>query len=406
MNSPAKSAKKRSRPWRRVLVWLLLAVVAALIVINLLPQPVTVEVARVTRGPLAVSVFEEGQTRVRHRFTISPPIVGFLNRIELRAGDPIVAGQTVLATIRAETASLLDPRARAQAEARLQAATATADLRRAELERARSVLDLAEKEAARAEILLKTNAISRREWESATSQVQVRGREVTAAEFALRVAEFEIDQARSALLQADSPADDQKPVTILAPVTGVVLQVLEESARPVTPGLPLMEVGDPRDLEAEIELLSSDAVAVQPGAEVSIENWGGNAPLRGRVSMVELGGFTKISALGVEEQRVRVRVEFLNLPDNILLGDRYRVEARIITWQNDDVAQIPTGALFRRGNQWMVFTLKDGRAHAQPVTLGHQNPTAAELLSGLDPQDEIILYPPDSLTDGTRVKAN
>jgi HlyD family secretion protein len=405
MNSPAKSAKKRSRPWRRVLVWLLLAVVAALIVINLLPQPVTVEVARVTRGPLAVSVFEEGQTRVRHRFTISPPIVGFLNRIELRAGDPIVAGQTVLATIRAETASLLDPRARAQAEARLQAATATADLRRAELERARSVLDLAEKEAARAEILLKTNAISRREWESATSQVQVRGREVTAAEFALRVAEFEIDQARSALLQADSPADDQKPVTILAPVTGVVLQVLEESARPVTPGLPLMEVGDPRDLEAEIELLSSDAVAVQPGAEVSIENWGGNAPLRGRVSMVELGGFTKISALGVEEQRVRVRVEFLNLPDNILLGDRYRVEARIITWQNDDVAQIPTGALFRRGNQWMVFTLKDGRAHTQPVTLGHQNPTAAELLSGLDPQDEIILYPPDSLTDGTRVKA-
>ncbi len=153
-------------------------------------------------------------------------------------------------------------------------------------------------------------------------------------------------------------------------------------------------------------LLSSDAVAVQPGAEVSIENWGGNDPLRGRVSMVELGGFTKISALGVEEQRVRVRVEFLNLPDNILLGDRYRVEARIITWQNDDVAQIPTGALFRRGNQWMVFTLKDGRAHAQPVTLGHQNPTAAELLSGLDPQDEIILYPPDSLTDGTRVKAN
>jgi HlyD family secretion protein len=172
------------------------------------------------------------------------------------------------------------------------------------------------------------------------------------------------------------------------------------------PGRRSLRFGDPRDLEAEIVLLSSDAVAVQPGAEVSIENWGGNDPLRGRVSMVELGGFTKISALGVEEQRVRVRVEFLNLPDNILLGDRYRVEARIITWQNDDVAQIPTGALFRRGNQWMVFTLKDGRAHAQPVTLGHQNPTAAELLSGLDPQDEIILYPPDSLTDGTRVKAN
>jgi HlyD family secretion protein len=406
MNSPVKSTKKRSRPWRRVLVWLLLAVVAALIVINLLPQPVTVEVASVSRGPLAVSVFEEGQTRVRHRYTISPPIAGFLNRIELRAGDPIVAGQTVLATIRAESPSLLDPRARGQAEARLQAATATADLRRAELERARSVLDLADKEAARAEILLKTNAISRREWESASSQVQVRRREVTAAEFALRVAEFEIAQARSALLQADAPTDAQAPVTIVAPVTGVVLKVLEESARAVTPGLALMEVGDPHDLEAEIELLSSDAVAVQPGAEVSIEHWGGDQPLRGRVTMVELGGFTKISALGVEEQRVRVRVEFLNLPDNVLLGDRFRVEARIITWQNDNVAQIPTGALFRRGNQWRVFTLKDGRAHAQPVTLGHQNPSAAELLSGLDTDEKIILYPPDSLTEGTRAKAD
>jgi HlyD family secretion protein len=402
MKSPRKN---RSRPVRKVLLWLLLAIGTGLIVINLLPKPVVVEVARVARGPLAVAVFEEGETRIRHRFTISSPVAGFLNRVELRAGEPIIAGQTVLATIQASVPGFLDPRATAEAEARLQAAKATTELRKAEVERARALLELAQKEAARAEALLQANAIARSEWETATSQVEVRTRDVTAAEFALQVAEFQVAQAQAAMLQTGMTPGEQAgaPVPIVAPIDGYVLQVFEESARPVTPGMPVMEVGDPRDLEAEIELLSSDAVAVKPGDPVSIEGWGGEQALRGRVTVVERGGFTKVSALGVEEQRVRVRVEFLDLPADAHLGDRYRVEARIVTWQNDDVLQVPTGALFRRGNQWMVFALKDGRAHAQAVTLGHQSPAAAEVTAGLKADDPVILYPPDSLSDGAKV---
>lgn len=395
---------QRSRPWRRAILWLLAAAALALIVVNLLPKPVQVEVTYPVRAPLSVSVFEEGETRVRQRYVISPPVAGFLERVALRAGDPIVAGQTVLATIRPETPTLLDPRARAQAEARVQAASAAAQLRQAELERARALLDLAEKEAARFQGLRDPRAVARTELETALSQAQVRAREVTAAEFALRVANFEVEQAKSALLQADATNPSQQPpITLVAPVTGFVLQVFEENARPVTPGQPVMEVGDPRDIEAEIELLSSDTVAVEPGAPVSIENWGGPEPLRARVTQVERGGFTKVSALGVEEQRVKVRAEFLNLPDNHPLGDRFRLEARITTWQQPDVLQIPTGALFRRGNQWMVFTIKEGRASPTPVTLGHQNPTAAQLTTTLATSTPIILFPPDDLTDGARV---
>src|SRR5215468_885975 len=186
-------------------------------------------------------------------------------------------------------------------------------------------------------------------------------------------------------MQAQHPESEKSgPLQILAPVDGYVLNVYEESARVVTPGMPIMEVGDPQDLEAEIELLSSDAVGVTPGAEVSIEHWGGDAPLRGRVSVVERGGFTKVSALGVEEQRVKVRVDFLDpLPPGRELGDRYRVEARIVTWHGDNVLQVPTGALFRRGNEWMTFTIKERKARLRKIKIAHNNGVDAEVRSGL-----------------------
>ena len=189
-----------------------------------------------------------------------------------------------------------------------------------------------------------------------------------------------------------------------APVNGFVLTVMEESARAVTPGLPLMEVGDPNDLEAEIELLSSDAVSVQPGAEVSIEKWGGEAPLRGRVSLVEPGGYTKFSALGVEEQRVKVRVDFLEPPPaGTWLGDRFRVEARILTWQADNVMQVPSGALFRKGDEWMTFLFEDGKARAVRVTTRHNNGLTAEITGGLAVGQTVLLHPPDKVVDGTAV---
>jgi HlyD family secretion protein len=185
------------------------------------------------------------------------------------------------------------------------------------------------------------------------------------------------------------------------------MNVYEESARVVTASMPIMEVGDPQDLEAEIELLSSDAVGVAPGADVSIEHWGGDSPLRGRVSVVEPGAFTKISALGVEEQRVKVRVDFLDpTPPGRELGDRYRVEARIVTWHGDDVLQVPTAALFRRGNDWMAYAVKEGQARLHKVEITHNNGVAAEVRSGLSQGDAVIVHPPDAVHDGASVSAN
>jgi HlyD family secretion protein len=224
----------------------------------------------------------------------------------------------------------------------------------------------------------------------------------------LHVADFEIAQAEAALVQAQKPPSEKsEPLRIIAPVDGYVLNVFEESARVVTPSMPIMEVGDPRDLEAEIELLSSDAVGVTPGAQVSIEHWGGDSPLRGRVSVVEPGAFTKISALGVEEQRVKVRVDFLDQPAiGHELGDRYRVEARIVTWHGNDVLQVPTAALFRRGNDWMTFALKDGKARLRKLEVAHNNGISAEVQSGLSPGEAVIVHPPDAVHDGSSVTAS
>jgi HlyD family secretion protein len=401
----SRAARKQAGQWRKFVPYAIGTAILAAIVAGLRPRPIAVETAAVHRGPLVVSVFEEGKTRIRHRYIISPPVAGFLNRVELRAGAPIKAGETVLATIKAESSGFLDPRAQAQAEARVKAAETTRMQRQAELDRANAALDLARKELVRADALRKTGAISTQQWDSAENRLQVLTRELHAAEFALRVADFEVAQARAALLQAREPTAEQaEPLKISAPVDGYVLNVYEESARVVTPATPIMEVGDPRDLEAEIELLSSDAVKVASGAEVSIEHWGGETPLRGRVSVVEPGAFTKISALGVEEQRVKVRVDFLDpIPPGQDLGDRYRVEARIVTWRGDGVLQVPSGALFRRGNDWMVFVVENGRAALRKVEIAHNSGIAAEVRSGLSQGDTVIIYPPDAVKNSAAV---
>jgi HlyD family secretion protein len=410
VSKPATSRTTRKRPglWRKFMPYAIAAAILAAVATGLRPKPITVETALVGRGPLVVTVFEEGKTRIRHRYVISPPVAGFLNRVELRAGAPIKAGETVLATMKAESSGFLDPRTRAEAEARAKAAETTRMQRQAELDRANASLELAKKEFVRADALRKTGAIATREWDSAENRVQVLTRELRAAEFALRVADFEVAQAHAALLEASEPtAEQSEPLKIISPVDGYVLNVYEDSARVVTPTTAIMEVGDPRDLEAEIELLSSDAVGVAPGADVSIEQWGGEAPLRGRVNVVEPGGFTKISALGVEEQRVKVRVDFLDpMPPGKELGDRYRVEARIVTWRGDDVVQVPTGALFRRGNDWMAFVVENRRAALRKVEITHNNGIAAEVRSGLSQGDTVIIHPPDAVKDGATVAVN
>jgi len=252
-----------------------------------------------------------------------------------------------------------------------------------------------------------TGAISMKEFDTAANQVDMLTRELHTSEFALQVANFELDQARAALVQVQSPTmENVEPYKVTSPVNGYVLNVYEESARMLAAGAQIMEVGDPTDLEAEIELLSSDAVAVRPGAEVSIEQWGGDAPLRGKVTMVEPGGYTKVSALGVEEQRVKVRVQFVDpIPKDHPLGDRYRVEARIVTWHGDNVLQAPTGALFRRGGDWMTFVFDGGKARLQKVEILHNNGVAAEIRGGLRQGQRVILHPPDSISEGAAVRA-
>lgn len=401
-----KSSKsKKSSAIRKLFPWLLGAALVAAVVYGLMPKPLVVDTAEIIKGPLIVSVVEEGKTRIRHRHVISPPIAGYLRRVELRAGAPIVRGKTVLAVIQASTSNFLDPRTKAEAEARIKTSEAIREARQAELDRADAAQELAEKQLERQQQLRESGAAAAQEYDIAAAEAQVRKRERNAAEFALRAAASDVEVARAALLQAQAPSVEQaKPIEVMAPVDGFVLNVYEESERPVTPGMPIMEVGDVNDLEAEIELLSSDAVAVALGAEVFIEQWGGDAALSGKVSVVEPGGFTKISSLGVEEQRVKVRVDFLDpIPSGHVMGDRYRVEARIVTWKGEDVLQIPTGALFRKGNQWMTYIDENGVARETKVSVGRNNGIFAQILDGVEQGTRVILHPPDKVADGIRI---
>jgi HlyD family secretion protein len=411
MNTAAAPASKtaparRRLAWKKSVPYASGALLLVLLVLGLRPEPVEVEIGTVTTAPLTVTVLEEGKTRIRHRYIVSPPVSGFLRRVELRAGAPVKKGETVLAILEAESAGLLNPRALAEAEARVKAAEAARDQREAAVERARATLALAKKDWERADQLRRTGAISGQAWDAAENQAAIAGRDLRAAEFAQQTAEHELAQARAALLQAQSPAPHSAPVEIRAPVDGFVLQVFEESARVLPAGAPILEVGDPADLEAEIEMLSSDAVGVRPGAEVQIEQWGGPRPLRGKVSVVEPGGYTKVSSLGVEEQRVKVRVDFTEaLPPGVFLGDRYRVEARVVTWHGDRVLQVPTGALFRRGGQWQAFLFEGGKACATPVEVGQNNGVAAEVRAGLVEGQRVLVHAPDVIADGSPVRA-
>lgn len=405
---PVRKPGNGSRRQRRGYLWWIVGATVVLVLgYALRPKPISVELAEVGRGELIVAVLEEGKTRIRNRYVIAPPLAGLLQRTSLRAGDRVEAGQTVVATLETQPSAFLDPRARAQAEAAVAAAGAAVNLRQAEVERARAGVELAGKERQRAQQLLTDGTIAMQEWDRADAEATVRERELRATEFAVRVAEFELEQARAALVQGGQPDGvGAKRFTVHSPVDGVVLNIFEESSRFVNIGTPLMEVGDSRDLEVEIELLSQDAVSVQPGAALFLERWGGEQPLRGRVTVVEPAAYTKISALGVEEQRVKVRADFVDQPPpDRPLGDRFRVEARVVTWQAADVLRIPTGALFRRGGEWMTFVVVNDRATLRKVTINHNSGIYAEVIDGVSAGDRVIVHPPDVVADGVKIRA-
>jgi HlyD family secretion protein len=404
---PASTKKRTGAPaWRRRLPAFAAIVFVALIVVGLWPRAVPVEVATITRGPLIVTVDEEGMTRVKNRYVISAPVAGQLRRIDWKAGAIVEAGKTVLAVLETGGADFLDARSQAQAEARVRAAEAAVEAAHAQRERANSAAKMFATEFERVKRLREHQVASAQEFDMAQMRADTAAQEARAAEFALKVAEFELQQAR-ALLSRGVPGGggSAEPLVITSPVNGRILRVFQESARLVPAGLALMEVGDPTDLELRIEVLSRDGVAVRPGARVMLEQWGGPEPLQARVRLVEPSAFTKISALGVEEQRVYVIADFIDpVEKRPTLGDSYRVEARIVTWENDQALRAPAGALFQRGGGWQTFVVDDGRARLRRVNAGRGNGVNAEILEGLREGDRVIVYPGDKVIDGTRVK--
>ena len=367
------------------------------------PRPAVVDTAEIARGPLRVTVDEEGETRLRRRFLVSAPVSGRVQRIELRPGDRIVKGQTTLAVMRSATPAPLDARTRAGAEAAVQGGEAVAARARAEHQRAIVERDRARTEAARVRALFDAGYAPKDAAEAAEAQHRAAEEAVRAAEAAIRAAEFDTAQARAALLSGADAASG-RPVTLTAPIDGLVLRRLQESEAVVAAGTPLLELGDLRDLEIVADLLSTDAVAVRPGAAVVVERWGGPHELTGVVERVEPAGFMKISALGVEEQRVNVVIQFDEpVERRTTLGDAFRVEVRIVVWEKADVVKVPTSSLFRVGADWAVFVVADGQLRRRAVQIGQRNDRDAEVLGGLTPGERVVQYPGESLADGVRV---
>lgn len=385
-----------------------LLALAAVLAFAFRPRPVPVEIVRVGRGPVRVTVDEDGRTRIRERYVVSAPLAGQLRRIELHAGDAVSAGRTVVASVDPIEPELLDARTRAQLEARLRAASAQLDLAGPRRERARAAQELAQLELTRTRGLAEQKAIAQQELDRAVEAARAAAEDLKAAEYARQIAGFEVEQARAALARTqpgDRPDECVGEWRIVSPIDGYVLRVWHEDAGVVPAGTRLVELGDPADLEVEIDVLSSDAVRIRPGARVLFEHWGGDTPLEGRVRVVEPAGFLKISALGVEEQRVSVIADLTTPPaQRRPLGDAYRVEARIVVYEADDVLKVPVGALFRSRGAWAVFVVREGRARLAPVEVGPGNGRETEIRRGLAADDTVIVHANDKVDEGVAVR--
>jgi HlyD family secretion protein len=418
------SSSKSPQSILKRLRWIVAVVILTILVwLGMRPKPVEVDLATISRGPIEVTVDEDGETRIRDPYLISAPLAGRLVRVELEPGDPIARNQ-VIAAIDPGEPGLLDARRQAESEARLKAAEAA-------LRRSESQLEIAKAEAEKAaryverdrERLAKGNISAPTLADTEHALRIARGNE-TAAQSALEVARFEMEQAEAALLHSRTLADDGieggRQFEIRSPIDGVVLRRFQESSTMLPAAEGILEVGNPNDLEIRIDVLSEDAVKIRPGQSVRLENWGGPDALHAHIRRVDPSAFTKVSALGVDEQRVWVYADFVD-PDGdsedrlnpelqtgrSLLGDGFRVEARIVVWKKEDVIKAPSGALFRneKTNDWAVYRVRDGRAELVPVVRGQDNGIEAEIEEGLQEADEVILHPGNRIEDGVAVQA-
>ncbi len=388
---------------RKVITWSFGLGLLVFIGYGLKRRPIEVELASLSRAPLTLHVTEEGKTRVRNRYVVAAPTSGQMRRVTLRAGDEVMAGETILTAIAPGISPLLDLRAKAQAEARVQVTEAAKMQAALSLSMAKTNEKFALTNWERVKNLIEKGSISDTDRDSAERDAAMREQEVRAAEFAQKIAEFELQQARAALLQMES-ASSANVIEVRSPVGGKVLKVMQESAMVIAAGTPILEIGDPADLEIEAEILSRDAIAIQPGAKVSVEQWGGAEGLEARVRRIEPAAFTKVSALGVEEQRVLVLSDLVEPPEAAkALGDRYRVEVKIAIWHQDDALLIPAGALFREGSEWKAFVFNQGKAVVTTLEVGRTDGRMTQVIKGLEVGAQVLLHPPDSVKDGVAV---
>jgi HlyD family secretion protein len=394
-----------------------------------MPKPVPVEVASVERGDLRVTVDEDGKTRVIDRYVVSAPLGGTMGRIELDPGDPVEV-DTLLATIEPIEPPLLDARTRAETEARLLAAQASKRQANATVNRAKVAFEFAQDERDRAAKLVAKGSSAQRSLDLAELELRTREQDLESARFGVRVAQYEVEVAKAALERIDTagkaekpkpgapepPADPELPegdaVEVRSPIVGSVLRVLQDQEGVVTPGTPLIELADPHALELVVDVLTTDAIQIEPGAPVEIRQWGGDLPLNGRVRMVEPSAFTKVSALGVEEQRVNViidlgsRSDASDNPQMKALGDGFRVEVGIVVWEGHDVLKIPVSALFRSEQHWAVWVVDGGFATLRIIEVGRREGLEVEVVSGLEEGEQVVIHPSDAVKEGVEVDAN
>jgi HlyD family secretion protein len=395
---------------RRIGPWLIGAfcalVIATTLFIAIRKPPVQVDLAGATRGPMTVTIDDEGETRVRDMFVVSAPLAGRLLRVDLEAGDPVTREQTVVARLLPVDPAFLDTRSQTEAGAHARALAAQLASSQARVTQARAEQALADRELLRFTDLYRKGFAAQSAMDAARMRHDRAEAALLEAQSAVGAARFQLRAAQAALISpADAGRGGGRGIAVRAPVSGTVLRVAQESEAVVSAGTPLVEIGDPSGLEIVTDLLSADAVQIRPGAEVDIDNWGGNRPLKGKVRLVEPSGFTKVSALGVEEQRVNVRIDIAEPRANwARLGHGYRVIVRIHLWSAPNVLRVPISALFREGNRWATFVARNGRARLILVDVGHMNSEQAEIRAGLAPGDEVVLHPGDKIADEVRIE--
>jgi HlyD family secretion protein len=392
------------RPGPTVLVLLIAAIVAAALYLSIRKPPYQVDLAPVTRGPLTVTIDDEGETRVHDLYVVSAPINGRVLRIELEAGDPVVAGETVVARMVPADSDFLDPRSEARVREQVRALDDVVASSASRVAQARAARTLALQEQGRINALFKRGFATRASLDRANAAVAEANAGLSQASQSAEAASHDRDAARANLMTPRGGSAPGKVLAVRSPVSGTVMRLPRESETTVLAGAPLIELGNPRDLEIVTDLLSADAVRIKPGASVRIENWGEAKPLKAKVRRIEPYGFTKISALGVEEQRVNVIIDITDPPAVWgRLGHGYRVIVRIAEWESPDSLQLPVSALFREKGAWAVFAVEGGKARLMPVQVGRMNNETAEVLGGIAKGAEVILHPSEKITDGARV---